>query len=81
MNAFSLEIAVKSTIEEILCVSSAEINDNTTIEQLGFDSMDFLDFIYKLEEKIEKNIDVKKIEFKQIEKYTILELINELQKV
>lgn len=81
MNAFSLEIAVKSTIEEILCVSSAEINDNTTIEQLGFDSMDFLDFIYKLEEKIEKNIDVKKIEFKEVEKYTILELINELQKV
>lgn len=81
MNTISLENAVKSTIEEIMCISSSEITSNTTIQELGFDSMDFLDFIYKLEEKIEKDIDIKKMEFKSIEHFTIQDLVCELQKI
>ena len=81
MSAISLENAVKSTIEEIMCISPSEITSNSTMQELGFDSMDFLDFVYKLEEKIDKDIDIKKIEFKSVEKFTIQDLIYEIQKI
>lgn len=81
MNTITLENAVKSTIQEVLCLDNNKIEDSNTIEQLGFDSMDFLDFIYRLEEKLNKKIDTTKIEFKNIEKLTIQDLICEIQKI
>lgn len=81
MNTIALENAVKSTIQEVLCLDNNKIEDSNTIEQLGFDSMDFLDFVYRLEEKLNKKIDISKIEFKNIEKLTIQDLICEIQKI
>ena len=81
MNTITLENAVKSTIQEVLCLDNNKIEDSNTIEQLGFDSMDFLDFVYRLEEKTNKKIDTTKIEFKKIEKLTIQDLICEINKI
>ena len=55
-----IEKEIKSTICEITCLNSAEITNNTTIKELGLDSMDFLDFVYRLEEKLNKNIIIAK---------------------
>ena len=76
-----IEKEIKSTICEITCLNSAEITNNTTIKELGLDSMDFLDFIYRLEEKLNKNIHIKQINFKEIKSFTIQDLIYEIQKL
>ena len=77
----TIEKEIKSTICEITCLNSAEIANNTTIKELGLDSIDFLDFIYRLEEKLNKNIHIKQINFKEIKSFTIQDLIYEIQKL
>jgi len=75
-----LKEQIKQIIADVSCLTLDELKDETKIEQLGLDSLDFVQITYFLDEKLRIKPD-KQFSFEEINHYTIGEFLDLLVKM